>query len=103
MGGNIHHPFLAVGRFLLIFLAFITTVLCCFQQFGLLIVSFHWYVGWTAMDHVALERSKERRENFRRLGLKDGYRHARIKFLGALLLPLFFVWAMLSFVLTATH
>ena len=98
MAVGMHHPFLSVGRFLLIALACATTALCLAQQFALLIVSFHWYVGWNTWDHMALSRDKQRRENFKRAGIDDGRRRASVKFWAAILVPAFFLWAMLSFI-----
>jgi hypothetical protein len=58
---NVHRPFITVGRYLLMAFAIATTALCVAQQLGLLIVSFHWHVGWSVLDHVALTRDKNRR------------------------------------------
>jgi hypothetical protein len=103
MGMSLHHPFLLIGRYLLIGLASVTTAFCVAQHFALIIVSFHWYVGWDPMDHIALTRDRKRRRNFKRAGIEDGWLQANLKLYSFVLVPLLCLWAMLAFLLTPSR
>ncbi|HEY5328302.1 MAG TPA: hypothetical protein VIJ79_00315 [Acidobacteriaceae bacterium] len=97
---TIHHPTMMIGRIVLTILAILATAFSALQQFGLLVISSHWFLGWDVWDHMAISRGREFSKSLKIIGKPQWMRRPRTKMYGSMLVTFFVLWAMLAFVLS---